>query len=160
MQTFLPYPTYADSVAVLDMRRLGKQRVETQQIFNVIRKTKNLDVPKIMVNAEKPTSGKRAGWVTHPAVRMWIEYPLSLLLYGVSASQEFARRGGKDNLCPLFLKTYDLLCSQGHELKHPDWIGDNRVHSSHRGNLLRKDPVWYRSYGWIEPLDMPYFWPV
>jgi len=32
MQTFLPYPDFAASSAVLDDRRLGKQRVEALQI--------------------------------------------------------------------------------------------------------------------------------
>ncbi len=33
MQTFLPYDSYADSAAVLDRARLGKQRVEAKQIL-------------------------------------------------------------------------------------------------------------------------------
>ena len=33
MQTFLPYMSFDDSAAVLDYRRLGKQRVETMQIL-------------------------------------------------------------------------------------------------------------------------------
>ncbi|WP_407659745.1 pyrimidine dimer DNA glycosylase/endonuclease V, partial [Kineococcus indalonis] len=33
MQTFLPYPGFARSAAVLDAPRLGKQRVETLQVL-------------------------------------------------------------------------------------------------------------------------------
>jgi len=33
MQTFLPYPDLRDSVACLDNKRLGKQRVEAMQIL-------------------------------------------------------------------------------------------------------------------------------
>ena len=33
MQTFLPYENFAASAAVLDNKRLGKQRVETLQVI-------------------------------------------------------------------------------------------------------------------------------
>lgn len=36
MQTFLPYSSFKDSAAVLDNRRLGKQRVENLQIMQVL----------------------------------------------------------------------------------------------------------------------------
>ena len=44
---------------------------------------------------------------------------------------------------------------RGHE-----WIGDERFHSSHRSNLLRKDPIYYGKYDWKETPDLPYYWPV
>ena len=34
MQTFLPYADFAQSAKVLDMKRLGKQRVEVLQLLN------------------------------------------------------------------------------------------------------------------------------
>ena len=36
MQTFLPYPDFARSAQALDMRRLGKQRVEVLQILGTL----------------------------------------------------------------------------------------------------------------------------
>lgn len=36
MQTFLPYADFAESASVLDQKRLGKQRVETLQIFQAL----------------------------------------------------------------------------------------------------------------------------
>ena len=36
MQTFLPFPDFHESAACLDMRRLGKQRVEAMQILRTI----------------------------------------------------------------------------------------------------------------------------
>ena len=52
MQTFVPYPDLHDSAAVLDYRRLGKQRVEAYQIIRAA-----LHLSK--------------GWGNHPATRMW-----------------------------------------------------------------------------------------
>ena len=40
----------------------------------------------------------------------------------------------------------------------PTWLGDNRVHSSHRANLLRKDPEHYNKYKWTEDPSIPYYW--
>ena len=38
MQTFLPYADFERTAAVLDVRRLGKQRVEVLQICNALHK--------------------------------------------------------------------------------------------------------------------------
>ena len=35
---------------------------------------------------------------------------------------------------------------------------DEKVHASHRSNLLRKDYGFYSQYGWGEQLDMNYHW--
>ena len=40
----------------------------------------------------------------------------------------------------------------------PPWLGDERVHASHRSNLLRKDKDFYSKYNWSESNDMPYYW--
>lgn len=45
-------------------------------------------------------------------------------------------------------------------LRKPPWLGDERVHSSHRSNLLRKDAQFYGQYAWAETNDLPYLWPV
>lgn len=42
----------------------------------------------------------------------------------------------------------------------PPWLGDEALHASHRSNLIRKDPEWYGRFGWTEPPDLPYVWPV
>jgi hypothetical protein len=41
----------------------------------------------------------------------------------------------------------------------PPWLGDERLHASHRANLLRKSAGYYRRFGWTESPDMPYYWP-
>ena len=41
---------------------------------------------------------------------------------------------------------------------NPKWFGNNKFHSSHRANLLKKEPEFYVQYGWTEdPMD-PYVW--
>lgn len=41
----------------------------------------------------------------------------------------------------------------------PPWLGDERVHSSHRANLLRKKYAHYSQFGWKETPVKGYYWP-
>jgi hypothetical protein len=141
MQTFLPYPSYAQSARVLDYRRLGKQRVETKQILLAMSKT-------------------TGGWRNHPATKMWRGHEVELALYGAAMCQEWLRRGYKDSLYAFFMQSHCDLESDGRDPMPPPWLGDETIHASHRSNLLRKDPAYYGQFGWSESDDMPYVWPV
>lgn len=132
MQTFLPYPDFDDSVRALDDRRLCKQRSEALTIQRVL-------------------SGKVKGWRHHPAVLMWRGHERALKLYMNACIREWVRRGFRNGMLPARV---------GGKVRYPPWLGDERFHASHRSNLLRKDPVFYGRYGWKEPADLPYRWPV
>ena len=137
MQTFLPTSDFRESARLLDYKRLGKQRVEALQIHNIV-------------------SGKRTtgGWINHPAVKMWQGYEDSLANYHNIMIEEWMRRGYTNNM--KFIPTN----SKQNYAPFPVWIGDDRLHSSHRANLLRKDFDFYKQYGWEEDSTDPYFWPV
>jgi hypothetical protein len=134
MQTFLPYPDFMQSVRVLDYKRLGKQRVETFQVLN------------ILLNR---TTTK--GWRNHPVTRMWSGYEEALKLYQNFTIQEWIRRGYNNTMQ---LEEIDM--------KHiflPPWFGNKEFHRSHRSNLLRKDAEYYSQY-FDDPSDLEYYWPV
>lgn len=137
MQTFLPYRSYRDSAQVLDRARLGKQRVEVKQILSTLL--------------------HGGGWVNHPAVKMWRGWEWSLSLYGQDICLEWLDRGYKDSVLNWI---YDQRMHCKSPRCDPPWLGDEAFHASHRSNLLRKDPTHYSKFGWIEPLDLPYVWPV
>ena len=153
MQTFLPYPDFAQSAACLDNRRLGKQRVECLQILRALR-------------------DPSYGWQNHPAVRMWRNKQHALALYGCHVCYEWRKRGFKDTctekICSLMLWTNDLeielraiqFNEQYPLYDYPLWLDNPAFHASHRSNLLRKDPAFYGRYGWTEPHNLPYVWPV
>ena len=132
MQTFLPIPSFAESARVLDRQRLGKQRVEALQILRALR-------------------GQTKGWVKHPAVKMWRGYEEALETYLATIDDEWVRRGYKSNIVAPPADPGAVM---------PPWFGDAAFHASHRSNLLRKDPVYYAQFGWTEPHDMAYVWPV
>lgn len=138
MQTFLPVPDFAECARILDNARLGKQRVEAYQIIRTL-------------------DGVTRGWRNHPAVRMWRGHEPALLAYGVAICDEWDRRGYPDTVRG---KMAEHLREEGHPVPLPLWLGDEALHASHRSNLLRKDPEFYGKYGWGEPPDLPYVWPV
>lgn len=135
MQTFLPYPAFDEVAHILDDRRLGKQRVEGLQIHNIITKPDYV-----------------GGWMHHPAILMWRGYDYALQLYVNTMIAEWERRGFQNTM-----QYYDL---SDVEMVMPWWLGDPRLHDSHKSNLLRKYPDYYRQFGWNVPDDLPYYWPV
>jgi len=137
MQTFLPYPDFADSLACLDYRRLGKQRVEAMQLVNSTLKL-----------ADDPNA--KVGWANHPARTMWTGYLDALKLYHNLAIKEWIFRGYNNNM-----KLYNL----PQQIVMPHWLGNEKLHASHRSNLLRKDIAHYSQFTWTEPDNIPYFWP-
>ena len=85
MQTFLPYPDDRLSAAVLDDKRLGKQRVETLQILRAL-------------------TWSTYGWRNHPAVRMWRGFVPALVAYGAAVCDEWVARGRADAVKPVLLE--------------------------------------------------------
>lgn len=148
MQTFLPLPSFRASAGCLDQKRLGKQRVECKQILLC------LDIP---IGKHRPT---RSGWRHHPAVLMWAGHELALLVYGIVCCREWRRRGFLDNLGREFERAYTPRRRLVAGNPYPPWFGQPAIHASHRSNLLRKDAEYYGRFGWSEPLDIPYHWPV
>lgn len=135
MQTFLPYSNYRQSMSVLDPSRLGNQ-----------------------VYREGLTI-LRGGWKHHPASKMWAAHRHQLISYLLDGLIELEKRG----------KFYPHIRGEIYDLSEeipqeewaiPPWLGDPDFHASHRSNLLRKDPEWYGQFGWIEPDNLPYVWPV
>lgn len=160
MQTFLPYPDFAQSARCLDRQRLGKQRVEVLQLL------KALLVPG-------------SGWSNHPAAKMWRGFENRLVEYGIQICREWTWGRGYEDTCwdkiiemsrgiYKVTKRRDVWVKDGPRVEGiqplrrkytPSWLGDPAFHAAHRSNLLRKNPEWYGQFGWTEPNDLPYVWP-
>lgn len=131
MQTFLPYPSFYKSTKVLDNKRLGKQRVEAQQILNVL-------------------NGDTNAWKNHPAVRMWQGYSGALENYLYYCILEWQNRGFENNMNAKFYKN----------IEYPLWFGNPVLHLSHQSNLMRKLPDYYKKFGWMDFGIEGYYWGV
>lgn len=140
MQTFIPYPDFAESARVIDPSRLGNQVYrECYTLLN-------------------------GGWSNHPASLMWEGHRGALADYGLACLDELARRG---RYYAEWIGTFKgIRFCYKKELTLPKWLGDERIHASHRGCLLAKDPEWYGKFGWTEKPTppgedgkWPYVWP-
>jgi hypothetical protein len=145
VQTFLPFSDFADSAAALDLRRLGKQRVETLQILRAL-------------------TFEDYGWRNHPAVTMWAGYTDALVAYGLAVTSRWQDSGFADTVGPQLLEfTETSPPSPQVELRTqallPPWLGDRDLHRSHQAALVRKDPEHYVPlFENVDP-DLPYVWP-
>jgi hypothetical protein len=141
--TFLPYPSFLNCAQVLDNKRLNKQILETQQVLTI-------------VDSFDPR------WKNQPLKKMWIGHRSALVQYGLFCYLEWQRRlmdgerGGK-----LTHKSGVFLVSQkSGDVGMPPWLGDARLHSSHRATLLAKNFEHYSQFGWLEKSELGYFWPL
>lgn len=150
MQTFVPYADFETSLRTLDLKRLGKQRVEVIQIVRA------LTVPGY-------------AWASHPAVLMWQGYEEALGRYGLISCAVWIEAGFGDTCAETIqadlstagigtIRSYQELATAN---ALPPWLFDEAVQISHRSSLLRKDP---EHYGPLFPPDTPrdldYVWPV
>jgi len=150
MQTFTPYADFEQALRTLDLKRLGKQRVEVIQIVRA------LTVPGY-------------AWSSHPAVLMWKGYEEALGRYGLTACDVWTERGFGDSCAATIsadLRTAGIAEIRRYdELKAadalPPWLFDEAVQLSHRSSLLRKDPEHYGPlFAADTPRDLEYVWPV
>lgn len=137
MQIFLPYPDFRKSLQSLDNKRLGKQRVETYQIISAITRRPKLD------------GTPYKGWLNHPCTVMWKDYVDALKVYMNISIEEWIGRGFQNTMAIETISKF---------ITYPSFIGNERFHSSHRANLLKKDFEFYSKYGWTENPQDPYVW--
>ncbi|GAA3571080.1 hypothetical protein GCM10022197_29430 [Microlunatus spumicola] len=150
MQTFLPYADFERSARALDLKRLGKQRVEVIQIVRA------LTVPGY-------------AWKSHPAVLMWQGYEEALGRYGLVMCEVWVERGFDDTCAGTIvddlgacgiteIRTEEALREAG---AVPPWdVEGDPVLESHRSALVRKDPELYGPLFPEADPAVPYVWPV
>lgn len=134
----------------LDDKRLGNQ------VYN-----EGMVILRQLLNAPDgytdPVSGVfKAGWSRHPAVKMWRNHEQALALYLWKGVIELTNRGKYYDDRPWYSEL------EQHIIEYPvmpPWLGRTDVHSSHRANLLRKDPNWYGRFEWTEAPMEGYVWP-
>lgn len=141
VQTFLPYPSFAESVRSLDRARMGKQRVEALQVLRAI-------------------TVEGYGWRHHPAAKMWRGYLPALTKYALESADAWIELGHADTVRPQVLAFAPEVADLAQDdLELPPWVGDADFHRSHQSNLVRKDPEFYRPLFPDVPDDLPYIWP-
>ena len=135
MQTFLPYSDFTKSAECLDNKRLWKQVLEADGILKLM-------------------WGYNKGYRNHPITKMWDGYSDALVYYRNECVREWLKRR-------LFfgdtMYIFDTTPTPKQSSK-PLWLGNERLHSSHRAALLKKDFGWYSQFGWTEEPKIEYWW--
>jgi len=135
MITFLPVADFDASARMLDTRRLGNQRVEARMILRWLR------------NPLRYARQQAAGYTA-----MWRGHEDALAAYYNACCEEWARRGKANIEC-----TPEALPAGGVAL--PPWLGDERLHATHRAALMFKEPDHYAQFGWNDEPQVAYLWP-
>jgi hypothetical protein len=149
MQTFLPYADFDQTAKVLDMKRLGKQRVEATTLLETL--------------INKSLGKNEVAWSNHPCTIMWEGCEVMLWLYINAICSRWTSLGYKDNQLS---KATELLIGglQRHIIaeesksSQPWWLG-SQLHLLHRSILIRKDPEFYAPQFVGVPDDLPVIWP-
>lgn len=150
MQTFLPEADFSKTAMHLDRQRLMKQRIENLQVLKSL--------------AGLYSSG---AWSNHPAVKMWEGHEDWLFLYNEAILKEVFLRGYKDNTSKQFDEVYQKHFL-GMESERPWWLGNHKLHYTHKGRLYEKDPekyyfyhefADYRELGYTCCETCSYYWP-
>lgn len=160
-QTFLPYKDFEKCASALDNKRLYKQIVECKQILNILGNVKaglHYKCPKCgnkyatkdwtyCVNCDQEVTLVKLGFQEHPAVLMWKGFEGNLKAYQVFMLREWMkRRWDIDIDFEAFIKGTSGLGVNEQKQRIPTWLGDERLHKSHRAKLYEKDPEHYKQY--------------
>jgi hypothetical protein len=119
VNTFLVHSDYALSARFLDLRRLGKQRLEAHHMIQVL-------------------LGEKKSWINHPATKAWSNHMISLKHYFNCIVREWIRRGCKNSYA-----LYDLGDESSLSDVAPPWTKSPRIHYSMMAQLQLKDPTFY-----------------
>ncbi len=177
VNTFLPFRDFKKVAKCLDMKRLGKQRLECKQIINLLeyidgciysqeekgelvldykfRKTVFYkdETPfeiKAQYHEDKLKKPRKIAWINHPAIKMWIGYTRALKEYYNVMVTEWIERGYKNTM-----ELYEI----NENIVYPWWIDWKMLHLTHQASLNRKDPKYYHFEVPEEYTKYTYIWP-
>jgi hypothetical protein len=140
VNTFIISTDLQESFALLDFKRLGKQRLEAKQIINILEKIDNgCDVSGI-------------GFSSHPATLMWRGYTNALKIYFNLCVEEWINRGYKNTMDIYEVDYYQF----------PQFVTFEPFILSHKAALLRKNPEYYKDLMCddVKPyMTLGYLWP-
>ena len=139
MQTFFPIPELEANAMILsrDRKRLGKQRVESLQILQIL------------------TFYPNSKWRNHPAVLMWENYENYLIEYTIPICKWWTAFGYKDTCLNKILEFKQYY--QGKQ--KPYWLNNKLFHLSHQSKLIQKNPKVFQDVFHNCPKNLEYYWP-
>lgn len=146
MQTYVPLPNLVESATILSDTDLAEQLDAVLTALDLLHQ----------VEGDAPVT-----W--DPEVKMWAGYEVHLATYGLNLLEEAASR--KIQFPHHEVKSdrveWHLECATSGDfgMEYPKWMGDDRLHDSHKAALIRKNPHFYRRRFASIDKSLPMFWP-
>lgn len=136
----MPLPDFQKSAQVFDDVRLEKQRIEAYAILRILK---------------DPSYKKSLAWRNHSAMTMWRNYEWALVFYYHELRNEWIRRGNQESLPEIKDIKFMPLIELPEHVDMPSWMGNRKLHSSHRAALLAENLPHYSQFNWPEvPAEM------
>jgi hypothetical protein len=128
----LPYASFGQTAGCLDDQTLSEQIAQARKILLTL-----LFPPR---TAEPNTR----------AINMWQNYEKHLCTHGIALCiQRQIRHEFEDDTMLDWFRSH-LMILQDRPTVDPPWLGDYRLHKSHRARLLAIDPDYYGQFGWSD----------
>lgn len=100
----------------------------------------------------------RGGWPNHPCSKLWINHKYALSKYCLFGLEELKNRG---RYYPHWFEVFNNYLKEFPDNGLPSIIGNEQFHLSHKSNLIRKNPLYYRPiFGNDIPDNLPYVWSI
>ena len=184
MQTFLPFSVFffytSDqikqlsiynilacsfyySLVCLDNKRLGKQRVEANQLIGIITIRKQFQLTGLvdknrLATLKKESPAVKFGWINHPATLLWEDYLNELKLYYNLCIEVWKSRKNRNGLPMKNNMKHHAIPQPTEYTKVPWFLTNLRFITGHQSALLFKEPKHYEQYKWnVEP-KLDYIW--
>lgn len=142
MNVLLPYSSFSHSIAVLDRERLGKQRFDCRQVLVALRAARQ---------------GRPMSYDHLPTIKLWRGYESALAVYYTLCIREWVARDYTNTMVEPYDENWirragedTFLDEDGTKAALPRWLGDEKLHQSHRNWLSARDNAFYSQLGWGE----------
>ena len=152
LMTWLPLPSFKDSVTCLSDEHLGSLRYHVLEIMEYMHQPEDSQLPISYTGHEV--------YEDSPIIQMWKGYELQLIEYGLEACEVWAaRHNDKNKMYEKLSLHLDWAATEDANMGKPNWFGEIEFHLSHQAELLRQDRMFYKEhFSWDG--DRPLVWPV
>ena len=152
IQTWLPLPSYKDSIECLSREHLILQRLNILEIMEEFHAIPEED-------SALPGDYDSHDLDGHPVLDMWKGHEVQLVELGLQTCEHYVKLTGKED--PLYQRLanhQEWATSEDADFSKPRWLGDVDFHLSHQSELLRRDREHYVAY-FTEDRDRKLIWP-
>lgn len=151
IQTWLPLPSFENSIAALHINELKMQRLHVIELLEFFHDPEESSLPLLYEDHGLTDD--------HSLVQMWRGYELQLIEYGMELCEKYGSiRGKPDPLLAKLSVHLDWANTDDSPMTKPNWFGDIDFHLSHQSALLKINNNHYGKF-FLWDGDRPLIYP-